>query len=290
MHEALDKAGVEHVVFESPPATIFPGAKAIKMQEITDGLAHTILVVDASDAAAVTWTKPDDWNIAVEFNAQGLFGHHPKGTNFGFADGNVLFLKETITPKRLHALTTSLGPGDKRQALGSQSRRFNPPHYVWSAATILSVHLSLPVSIFGRCLYQFSVWFSGRRVQVSVRVRMGLFPLLPGGSGRRQFLEHAFRADRQRAGRIDTVGNREVVLHTFATYVQLASIGGSTLRAPDDGPDDWADAFALACAGRLAVGSAWRPEPTDDRRFLSPFHPDNLKASFVPARAPSTKP
>ena len=91
------------------PATIFPGAEAVKIQDITDGTSNTILVVDASDAAAVTWTKPDDWDIAVELKAQGLFGHHPKGTNFGFADGSVRFLKETITPKVLHDLTTRNG-------------------------------------------------------------------------------------------------------------------------------------------------------------------------------------
>ena len=91
------------------PATIFPGAEAVKMQEITDGLAHTLLVAEASDAAAVTWTKPDDWDIAVELKAQSLFGHHPNGTNFAFADGSVLFLEKTITPKVLQALTTRNG-------------------------------------------------------------------------------------------------------------------------------------------------------------------------------------
>jgi prepilin-type processing-associated H-X9-DG protein len=91
------------------PASIFPGARGIKMQEVTDGLAHTLLVVDASDGAAVPWTKPDDWDPAGEPGSRGLFGHHPKGTNFAFADGNVLFLKETITLKRLQALTTRNG-------------------------------------------------------------------------------------------------------------------------------------------------------------------------------------
>jgi prepilin-type processing-associated H-X9-DG protein len=91
------------------PATIFPGAEAVKMQAITDGLAHTLLVVEGSDAAAVTWTKPDDWDIAVELNVRSLFGHHPKGTNFAFADGSVLFLEKTVTPKVLQALTTRNG-------------------------------------------------------------------------------------------------------------------------------------------------------------------------------------
>src|SRR5262249_62242201 len=91
------------------PATIFPGAEAVKMQAITDGLSNTILVVEASDAAAVTWTKPDDWDIAVELDVQSLFGHHSNGTNFAFADGSVLFLEKTVTPKVLQALTTRNG-------------------------------------------------------------------------------------------------------------------------------------------------------------------------------------
>jgi prepilin-type processing-associated H-X9-DG protein len=91
------------------PATIFPGAEAVRMQAITDGLSNTLLVVEASDAAAVTWTKPDDWDIAGELNVRSLFGHHPNGTNFAFADGSVLFLEKTVTPKVLQALTTRNG-------------------------------------------------------------------------------------------------------------------------------------------------------------------------------------
>ena len=64
------------------PGTVFPGAEGIKIKDIKDGTSNTIIVVDASDAAAVTWTKPEDWDIAAERKAQALFGHHPKGTNF----------------------------------------------------------------------------------------------------------------------------------------------------------------------------------------------------------------
>jgi prepilin-type processing-associated H-X9-DG protein len=91
------------------PATIFPGAEPVKLQEITDGTSNTILVVDASDTAAVIWTKPDDWEITGEFKIQSLFGHHTKGTNFGFADGSVHFLLETIMPRIVQALTTRNG-------------------------------------------------------------------------------------------------------------------------------------------------------------------------------------
>jgi hypothetical protein len=49
-------------------------------------------------------------------------------------------------------------------------------------------------------------------------------------------------ADQLRAG--------EVQLHALATYLELASVEGSTLRAPEGQHDDRAVAFALAAAGR----------------------------------------
>jgi hypothetical protein len=49
----------------------------------------------------------------------------------------------------------------------------------------------------------------------------------------------------------DAVKNKEVAVHSFATFTQLSSIDGSTLRAPDGQKDDRADAFALAVCGRV---------------------------------------
>src|SRR5690606_17239541 len=42
------------------------------------------------------------------------------------------------------------------------------------------------------------------------------------------------------------------ILHSFATYQQLASIEGATLRAPEGQHDDRADSYALAQAARAA--------------------------------------
>ncbi len=54
----------------------------------------------------------------------------------------------------------------------------------------------------------------------------------------------------------DAFKNKETMLHSFATFTQLASINGNTLRAPEGQHDDRADALALAICGRLAlVGS-----------------------------------
>jgi hypothetical protein len=48
----------------------------------------------------------------------------------------------------------------------------------------------------------------------------------------------------------DAFRNGETVVHSFATFTQLASIEGNTLRAPQGEHDDRADAYSLACVGR----------------------------------------
>jgi prepilin-type processing-associated H-X9-DG protein len=105
----LAKEGKTTYLTPRAPSTIFPGAHAIEIRDVEDGTSNTLLLVDASDAAAVTWTRPDDWDISAPLKVQSLFGHHPKGTNIAFADGFVKFLKETVSPKGLRDLTTRKG-------------------------------------------------------------------------------------------------------------------------------------------------------------------------------------
>jgi hypothetical protein len=47
----------------------------------------------------------------------------------------------------------------------------------------------------------------------------------------------------------DAFRNEDTILHSFATFTQLASIEGATLRAPEGEHDDRADSYALAIAG-----------------------------------------
>lgn len=51
----------------------------------------------------------------------------------------------------------------------------------------------------------------------------------------------------------DSFRDETTTLHSFATYVQIASIEGSTLLAPEGQHDDRADAYALAHVGRAAA-------------------------------------
>src|SRR3954451_7149194 len=69
---------------------IFTGdPQGLRIANITDGTSNTVLLADAADANAVTWTKPDDLKLDPKDPAKGL------GTRFGdyylflFADGSV---------------------------------------------------------------------------------------------------------------------------------------------------------------------------------------------------------
>jgi hypothetical protein len=90
-------------------STIFPGPEAIGIQKVTDGTSNTIFAVDASDDRAVIWTKPDDWDVDPAIDLKGIFGHHPGGTIFLFADGWVTFIKESVDPKVMEKLLTRDG-------------------------------------------------------------------------------------------------------------------------------------------------------------------------------------
>ncbi len=57
----------------------------------------------------------------------------------------------------------------------------------------------------------------------------------------------------------DGFRNREVLIHSFEIFVQLASIEASTLRAPEGEHDDLADSCALAIVGIPQAGENVRP-------------------------------
>jgi hypothetical protein len=104
----------------------------------------------------------------------------------------------------------------------------------------------------------------------------GRLRLLPGHDGKDGWLSSQLGKVTLYDRCADAFRNGEVVLHSFATYAQLALIDGSKLRAPEGARDDRADAFALACAGRPAAGSTWGTATNSDRKSCGFMDPANV--------------
>ena len=60
------KPGMTNYLTVRGKDTVFPGKEAITPAQITDGMSNTIMVVEANDAKAVPWTKPDDYEYDRE--------------------------------------------------------------------------------------------------------------------------------------------------------------------------------------------------------------------------------
>lgn len=80
----------------------------------------------------------------------------------------------------------------------------------------------------------------------------GSVPILCGPDGKMGWLSNALGKSRLYTAGADAFRHGNTVLHSFATYMQLMSIDGSTLRAPEGEHDDRADSFVLAEVGRTA--------------------------------------
>jgi hypothetical protein len=81
----------------------------LPIMKITDGTSNTIMVVEAGNAAAVTWTKPDDFVPRADNPLQGLIGTRPGGFLALLCDGSVRFIAESIDKNTLKALFTAGG-------------------------------------------------------------------------------------------------------------------------------------------------------------------------------------
>lgn len=75
-------------------------------------------------------------------------------------------------------------------------------------------------------------------------------PRLAGYDKREGWLSNSLGKTLLYTGAAEAFRDKSVTLHSFDTYMQLASIEGATLRAPDGEHDDLADSYALANAAR----------------------------------------
>lgn len=84
-------------------SSLFPGTDPIRFAGITDGLSNTIMVVEASDDAAVIWTKPDD-AVLDPMKPMRLLGGLRKGGFFAvLGDGSVGYFPDSLGAEIINA-------------------------------------------------------------------------------------------------------------------------------------------------------------------------------------------
>lgn len=102
-------AGVTTYLGAAGPHGVFPDEKPVTLAQIIDGASLTVMLVEVPDAAAVPWTKPDDFVPDLDKPFRGLVGSWPGGFLAAFADGSVRMISYGIDPKTLKALFTRDG-------------------------------------------------------------------------------------------------------------------------------------------------------------------------------------
>jgi hypothetical protein len=101
--------GWTHYVLPVGSAAGFSMEKPTRFQEIRDGTSNTLMILEADDAHAVIWTKPEDWSFDPKDPFKGLGRNAEGGFRVVFFDGSVRMLPATIKPKTLGELITPSG-------------------------------------------------------------------------------------------------------------------------------------------------------------------------------------
>ncbi len=77
-----------------------------RFADITDGTSNTMMIVEASDDLAITWTRPGDYAPDKENPVKGLVGLRRGGFQAALCDGSVRFISEMVDPETLNLLFT----------------------------------------------------------------------------------------------------------------------------------------------------------------------------------------
>jgi len=77
--------------------------------DFTDGLANSILIFEASQDAAIPWSKPEDVEIDLDDPLAVMGDSHQGGFHVGIADGSIKFITDNIDLELFRALLTRAG-------------------------------------------------------------------------------------------------------------------------------------------------------------------------------------
>jgi hypothetical protein len=83
---------------------VFPSKDGVRLADVPDGLSNTLLVVEADESHAVTWTRPDDLPFDPKKPGTGLTGQPSRGFNAVFCDGAARFIPDTVGAEALCSL------------------------------------------------------------------------------------------------------------------------------------------------------------------------------------------
>ncbi len=85
---------------------MFPNKRGIRLADVLDGTANTILLVDVEDSRAVVWTRPEDWRYDPADPFRGL-ARRLRGRHIvGLANASVKVLKKEISKATMQKLFT----------------------------------------------------------------------------------------------------------------------------------------------------------------------------------------
>ncbi|PHS15829.1 MAG: hypothetical protein COA78_04645 [Blastopirellula sp.] len=88
----------------------FQEHERLKFSNITDGLSNTIAILEVPDEKAVTWTKPDDFQIDLDNPLKGLVRKNQNGFTVVLFDGSARrIITETMTKEKFIKLLTHAG-------------------------------------------------------------------------------------------------------------------------------------------------------------------------------------
>ena len=110
-------------------ATLWPGNRSVRFEEIKDGMSNTIMLLEISNSD-INWMEPRDITFEKAVAGANVAGqwqidsNHNGGVHVAFADSSIRFLPDKTSPETLRALLTIAG-GEKIEE--DQNGNFSVP-------------------------------------------------------------------------------------------------------------------------------------------------------------------
>lgn len=112
--EAIANPTLTSYVVITGPGTAFPGSKPLKFDDVKDGLANTLAVVEITNVE-IPWTAPIDLDIQTmslrinDPSRPGISTRHWTTANVLLLDGTCMRIEKNVTPEKLKEMITISG-------------------------------------------------------------------------------------------------------------------------------------------------------------------------------------